>query len=307
VKINSQISYSLFQKLEYGGTTLGDNSYLFYNTYIDAYYGKDFVGSQPLKERLTKLKRLQDTLGQMGKTVVLVYAPCKAWYYSEYIPKIYRQAKGSNNYVTSKRIGDSLGINQIDLNTWFLSLKQTTKEPLYSRQGIHWTNYASLLGADSLIRYMERVRGIHMLHPTWSEVVHTTVPRAPDNDMLPILNLLFPVTIDTFCYPVIHFRGDSGAIKPKCIYIGDSYFVNFIQMGVPQAVHSDWQFWFYFRNILNNNHPLDNESSVKVAATDWMKEVMQTDCIVLMNTPSICTRIGDGFIEQLYASLFPGK
>ncbi len=307
VQLNSQIDYSLFQKLDYGGTTLGDNNYLFYSDYVDAYYGRDFVGYQLPLERMTKLKRLQDTLEQMGKTMVLVYAPCKAWYCAEYIPALFRGAKGANNYLTAKRIGDSLGIHQIDFNAWFLQLKQTTKEPLYSRQGIHWTNYGSLLGADSLVRYIEQARHIRMAHPRWDEVVHTTVPRVPDNDMSAILNLLFPVTKDTFCYPVVHCSGDSGTAKPRCIYIGDSNFINFIHMGVPQAVNSDWQFWFYFNSILNNGHQSDDGSSAKVSDTDWKKEVQQTDCIVLMYTPATCTGMGNGFIEALYASYFPGK
>lgn len=307
LRLNGQINFSLFQKLSYGSIALGNNGYLFYTDYIEAYCGRDFAGYQLPLQKMTKLRRVQDTLAKLGKTFILVYAPCKAWYYAENIPYNMKYPKGTdNNYKTAVRIGDSLGVNQIDFNSWFLSLKKTTKEPLYARQGIHWTNYGSILAGDSLIRYIESKRGINMLHPQWTKAEHTTKARLPDNDMANTLNLIFPITVDTFCYPELTYKTDTAGItKPKAIYIGDSYTINLLKTGIIQHVNSDWQFWFSFRNILNATTWNMDGHYPQIADYDWKNAISNTDCVVLIYTPKNATLIGNDFIDQAYQYFYP--
>ncbi len=308
VRLNAQIDYSLFQKLDYGATTLGSDNYLYFDDYIEAYYGRDFVGSAQLAERMLKLKRVQDTLGKLGKTVIMVYAPCKAWYYPEHIPASLAYPKGAgNNYLTSKHAGDSLGVNQIDFNAWFLSMKETTKDLLFSRQGIHWTNYGAMLAGDSLVRYIERVRGISMPHPRWQKINKTTQAILPDNDMADILNLIFPITVDTLSYPEVYYLPeDSGKTRPKCIYIGDSYVINLLRTELVQHINSEWQFWFYYKHVLNDTNYLADHY-LKVADQNLKNEVTKADCIILLQTPKNTNQTGYGFIEDLYAVFYPDK
>src|ERR1035437_6178867 len=87
IRLNSQIDFSLFNKPSYGGTVVGKENCLYFDNYIYAYYGKDFMGYNYLFEKSLKLKAIQDTLTKMGKTFVLVYSPCKASYFREYIPE----------------------------------------------------------------------------------------------------------------------------------------------------------------------------------------------------------------------------
>jgi SGNH hydrolase-like domain, acetyltransferase AlgX len=307
LRLNSQIDFTLFRKLAYGGTTLGSDGYLFYDNYIQAYKGWDYVGYDSLHTRMAKLKRIQDTLAHLGKSLIMVYAPCKAWYCSERLPYSLAPYGKHNNYKTDFRIGDSLGINQVDFNSWFLAMKDTTREILYSRQGIHWTNYGAILAGDSLAKYIEHLRHIKMAHPKWTKVVRTTEPSIPDNDMAGILNLIFKIKSDTFCYPELFYAPDSGITKPKCVYIGDSYVINLLRMRVVQNEDSDWQFWFYFRHILNDtNHDREWQTSV-LKEHDWVAEVKKSDCVILIYTPMNAAFIGNGFVEQLYDYYFPDK
>ena len=307
LRVNGQIDYSLFQKANYGGAVVGKDNYLYYDNYIKAYYGIDSVPLEKLHNQMVRLKALQDTFAHLGKSLVLVYSPCKAWYCSEFIlPHIERNPAMANNYLTCARLGDSLGIHQIDMNAWFLTMKDTTKELLYSKQGIHWTNYGSILGADSLIKYIEQLRHIRLPHPYWTTVVHTVQAKEPDNDMGNILNLIWPVARETFCYPDLYFSRDSTTTKLNVIHIGDSYNINFIKMGIMQHVYAEWQFWFSFKNIFNNK-TYNNWTYPQIENYDWKGELKKADCIVLMNTPKNADNIASGFIDSAYNYFFPCK
>lgn len=308
VRLNAQIDYSLFNVADYGGTTIGKDNYLFYTNYIDAYYGRDYQGYEVLHERMRKLKCLQDTLERQGKTVLLVYAACKAWYCSEYIPTLSRVAKkGPNNYLTCLRIGDSLGVKQLDFNAWFMEMKKTTKELLFARQGTHWTNYGSVLVWDSIETYLEHNRYIRMPHPTWTKVDHSTEPWGPDNDMATILNLIYPIAKENFCYPVLEYSKDTTLTKPKCIFIGDSYVINMLKMEVIQHTTTDVEFWFYFRKLLHGDDCNTAYEFPNIAEYDWKSKLPGADCIILVYTPMNTFNIGNGFIEEAYQYYFPGK
>ncbi len=307
IRLNGQLDYTLFRKIDYGGVILGSDNCLYYSNYIDAYYGRDYIGYEPLHEQTRKLKALQDTFASMGKLLVAVYAPCKAWFYPEHIPA-YMQSpiRAANNYQTCVRIGDSLGVKQIDLNKWYRSLKDTSKEVLYPKWGIHWSNYGSILGMDTIIRYIEQAKHIHMPHPAWTKVVHTTEARDPDRDMGNTMNLLVYPTTDVLCYPALYYKADSTPTKPNLIFIGDSYSVNFYKTGVIQGISSKWQLWFVFKNVLDSAN-CNGWDYPHIESYDWQSEMKKADCIVLLNTAKNANILGNGFIQAAYAYYFPGK
>jgi SGNH hydrolase-like domain, acetyltransferase AlgX len=308
VRVNGQIDYSMFLKANYGGTDVGRDGYLFYDNYVDAYYGRDYAGYARLHDVMSKMKAVQDTLNKMGKTFVMVYAPCKAWYLSEYIAD-YMKPTGAtpagNNYVTCKRIGDSIGVHQIDFNGWFLKLRDTTRELLYSRKGIHWTNYGSILAADSLISYLEAHSHIRMPHPLWDSVEHTNTPRSPDNDMAQILNLIVPMRSETYCYPYLHYTHPDAPL-PHAIFIGDSYNNNFMETGIIQSTNNaDWQVWYYFKYVFrNSNYGSQDEPMSK---HDWKGDLAKADYIVILNTSISDNDPGNGFVEAAYQYFYPNK
>ncbi len=156
IRLNNQVDYSLFNKVHSEWKVLvGSNHCLYQDVYIYAYNGKDYLGYDSILKKLSKLKAIQDTMAHLGKSLILVHSPCKAFYYPEYFPDNLKNARlGATNFETYKHIGDSIGINQVDFNTWFISMKSQSKELLVPRQGFHWSVYGSLLAADSLVKYI---------------------------------------------------------------------------------------------------------------------------------------------------------
>ena len=306
IRLNNQVDYTLFKKIHSEWRLLGNNSCIFQDMYIYSYLGRDFDGYPFILEKVRKLKAIQDTLGKLGKSLIFVHAPCKAFYYPEYFPERYRDTvRCTTNFETYKRIGDSLGLNQVDFNSWFVSMKNKGTELLYPKQGFHWSTYGSLLAADSLIRYMERLRGIHMIHPVWDKIVHTDKAHDKDDDIAKSMNLIWPLAKETFSYPEVRYEGDKTAVKPRVIYVGDSFLFQWLDEWVIDNTNSNWQIWYYYSSLVNKDHkpeelyPMDNY--------DWVKEIDNSDCIVIMFTSRNLDKMGKNFVEKTYDHFYPGR
>ena len=303
LRLNNQIDFSFFGKTH--SSEMGHERYLFQSPYIDAYYGEDFVGYQAILATSVKLKAIQDTLNRLGKSLILVYAASKASFFPEYFPEDRKHEKrGVTNYQTYRHLADSLGINQLDMDSWFVSMKNHSREALFSKQGIHWTEYGAMLAADSLIKYIERLRNVHIPHAGWSQVERTELARYDDNDLGNQLNLIFPITKETFSYPVIQKTTDTTGKKLKAIYIGDSYGTKVVQSEIIVDASAQCTYFFYFGEV----HDIKNDKFNYVPkGYDWAKDVDTTDCVVLFYTAQNLGTLGSGFIEAAYDRYYPSK
>jgi len=306
IRLNNQIDYSLFDKIHSAWKLMGENSCIFQDTYIYAYLGQDFQGYSYLLEKVRKLKAIQDTLAKVGKSLILVDAPSKASYYPENFPSEFKDVqRGATNAATYNRICDSLGLNLVDLDTWLVSLKNKSTELLYPKQGFHWSEYAALLGADTLTRYIEKLRNIKMIHARWTKIVHTSKPRLNDNDIARSMNLMFPLANELFSYPDVTYPQDKSAVKPKTIYVGDSFLFQWIDDGIMDHTNSNWQIWYYNMNVINNEF---NRQTDHMLQDDFrFEQIDNADCIVIMFTAPNLRDLGRGFIEQTYDHFYPGK
>ena len=302
---NSQVDYSLFDKYHSMWIAPGIDHYLFQTLHIDAFTGKDFKGDAPILERLQKYKAVHDTLARLGIIMTIVHAPNKAFIYREYLPRYVASIpKGPTNFDTYMRLGDSLGITQIDCNNWFLSLKGKNPDQLFTKQGIHWSLYGSLVAADSLVKYMEHARAISIPHPVWTKVVRTQTPRYPDDDLAKTLNLIFPITTETFTYPDVSYAADATTVKPRVIYIGDSFLDIWRDEGFMSHTNSDWQIWNHFKVIEDKDY-VQGKPDRLVADIDWIKNLENAQFVFIMYTAFNLPDLGDGFIEKAYDHYFP--
>ena len=305
IRLSSQLDYSLFTKFRSNKIILDTDLSLLTPEFVDPYLGKDYMGYNAIAGNVTKLKAIQDTLEHLGKTMVLVYTPCKAYFYEPAIPKENKGGRtGPDNYQTYLRLADSLGLKQVDFNAWFLSLKNTSPEVLFPKQGYHWSMYGAQIAADSLTRYIEHRRNILMPRAEWKSVEHSTKPRDSDNDLALTLNLIYPICRENFAYPKIAYGQDRTRTKPKVIYLGDSFLFQWDVDGYMDATNTDWQIWYYFNSLYKTHDPA-GETNNPTAATDWMKTLLTSDVLVIMYTPHNLNELGDGFIEKAYDHFFP--
>ena len=305
VRMNNQLDYWLFRKVNANTIILGNDDYLFGSRYIDEYNGLGYPGDTGIIDACYKMKKIQDTMAKLGKTFVFVTSPSKPYFFSEKIPEyLVRREAHKTTYWAYEHFADSLHVNKIDFNAWFKKIKDTSKHVLMTRQGIHWSIYGGMLAADSMVKYIEHARGINLPHLHLTKFNYSDTPRSPDADLGTILNLIYPITKEHLTYPDLEYMEHGAVQKPKTIYIGDSFLWLWNENHVMQKTSNGWEFWYY-----NNTVWSDSVAEAHMSDYKWQESMMKADCIVLMYTPFNFNIVGapDGFVNKAYAYFYPNS
>ena len=295
VRINNQLEYSLFKKVNANSVIIGKDNYLFEYSYIKAYYGTDFIGEDKIRKRSEQIRFIQDTLAKLNKTLIIAFAPSKASFYPEYIPDSCRRPRGKTNYELYVKNANDLKINYIDFNRYFMDNKYKSKYPLYPQYGMHWSYYGTCLATDSLIKYIEYKRKIKIPHIYWDRVEVKNEALFNDYDIADGMNLLFRFKSQPLAYPHVQFQPGEGKTKPSVLVVADSHYWGIVELGISQAFSPD-DFWYYNREVYSDRfHGL-----VTPAQLDLKKEIASHDVFIIMATESTIAGIGWGFIENVY-------
>ncbi len=145
-----------------------------------------------------------------------------------------------------------------------------------------------------------------MPHAEWTKIIHTDKARGKDDDIAKGLNLVFPVVSEIFSYPEVNYPADSTTVKPKVIYLGDSYLFTWMYDYFMDNTNTDWQIWYYGHYLYDRNNR--NEQQLHWIENDyWLNAIKTTDCLVIMYTSRNLPELGDGFIEKAYDYYYPKK
>ncbi len=298
VRINNQITLSLFREVHAFGVIFGRDHYLYAEKYIKAWYGTDFIGIDSIAQRIARLKYIQEEfLTRYDKNLMIVITAGKGSFYPEYFPTSTNYPKGPTNYENHVRLAKEAGLKIIDFNRWFPDNKFTSPYPLYPKYGMHWSVYGATLAADSILSCIESIRGIDLPSLSWDRV---KIKKAcqDDYDLGEGLNLLFKLPREKMAYPVLKFEPDAGKTKPSVLVIADSFYWNLFKLGITKAF-SNSDFWYYNKEIFHKvgGAPGSTEQ------VDLWDQIRKHDVIILMATESNLPEFGWGFIEDTYQLL----
>jgi len=298
IKLRNQFDYSVFRYTDAPGVVIGKKEMLFIESNIQNRRGLVFKGENLIKDEVRRLKMIQDELKKHNVGFLLIFAPGKATYYSELIPDRYKQRPVTNYQCYIKNLSGS-GINFIDMNAWFLRLKEKTKYPLYPLNGTHWTTYGIGLAADTMFRFIENLRNIDLTEMRFDNVTVSDSMRYVDNDIGELLNLWRP--LKHLPMPYVHFTyGTKGKTRPKVISIGDSYWWGFTYTGITENVFEKDNYWFYFRDRMENEH-----KKGLVADVNLKDQLFSQDMVILMVTEATYQLFPYGFIESFFRNCMP--
>jgi len=304
VRLRNQIGYSLFDEVRVSKVVLGKDQNLFGGGYIEAYLGMDFKGDDTIASQVMKLKYVQDELKKRYVDLMFVICPGKPAIQPEYIPSQYDLSKKSrSNYDAYSEQFVKQGINHIDFRSCFLKIKSTVKHPLNTRCGVHWSGYGSTVAADTLIKYIEKLRNIDLPDFTINGGEETTIPRNTDADIGEAMDLIHDIPSYPMYYPNIIFRNDTTKTKPNVLVIGDSYvrsWISFYNL-LPHEFGNNSAFWYYNREVEWKQTP-DNLPAA-VENLNLKQQTFNRDIILLASNEINLSRCGFGFIEQMYKLL----
>ncbi len=294
VRLYNQWNYTLFGKANAAGVIVGKEGYLFEENYIKAYYGTDFVGEKEVAEMVRKLKQIQDTLDQKGITLSVILAPGKASYLPEFIPDSYHQKRKRTNYDEYKNQFDKYSVRHIDMHHWFESMKKTTKYPLFSKTGIHWTAYGQFLAVDSMTNYVSNACKCEIPYHVLEKIVPSSKPKLDDDDVGRVMNLLFGVSDLELAYPEFHPSRKAKKTDPKVLVIADSFYWGMFNANVSNFLFKEGEFWYYNEQI----YPAMYTRETLVKDQNLDQKLKENKVVFILITDANLYKFGFGFVDM---------
>ncbi|MCD4772034.1 MAG: hypothetical protein K8R41_01475 [Bacteroidales bacterium] len=295
VRVNNQINYSIFKQTNAKDVLLGKEGYLFRKSGNFSYNGLDYVGDKTVNEKTKKLKFIVTELNKKDVKLFIVIAPNKRSFYEEFLTEnSISKIKRKTNYIEYKKQLDKLEIPYLNLEEVFLKNKNH-EYPLFSKCGIHWTQYGAAFALDTIVGYMENLSGISMPEIVFDKIT----PKKswpPDVDIQNTMNLLFDLPEKQLYYPKLSYKTDTNTVKPNTIVIGDSYYHAIQWTGMPKGIFSkESAFWYY-----NKSGFTTDNKKFKVDEIDYEKAIFDADFIILFGTTTNFVRFSYGFVDKAY-------
>lgn len=304
VRLRNQIDYSIFNKPNAKSVVIGKEGYLFEKRYIDAYYGRDFIGEDSIKHKVEKLKFVQEQLKELNKLLLVVVAPGKASFYPEHIPDHLKSEKKRTNYEAYIEYFNSEGINHIDFSANYLSRKNKTQHILYPKTGIHWSQYGMYYSLDSIVHYIEDKKGIDLPELEISGTKKSDQAQFKDNDVERGLNLFLGLDHPKMSYPEFKIIPDGEKVRPKVLTVADSFYWQLYDLEISDKLFGNSKFWFYNSVV----YPDSKYGRGFVFSKDknLFEEIQKTDVVILMASEANMYKFCFDFIEQSYETLKTG-
>lgn len=267
--------------------------------YLD-YYGDTASMAKRMRDDAKRVFQLQSILKPYGTYLFVGQLPGKDMVYPEHLPdnpkpELEDVPKISPRFFFEKEF-ERWHIDHVNFEQWFVQMKHDTDLPLFPQTGTHWTKYASLFAADSLIHYMEDLGHINMRNLNIGEP-HYGKAQSPDDDLESLMNLMRPLTKEKYPYAEVTTDGDTSAVLPKLITIGDSFWWNIALQLPMNEIFTAYPYWYYFNTIYYD------ETHNSIGEIDLLDEMLSADFIMLSYSSALQYYLGNGFLNQAILTL----
>lgn len=298
IRLRNQIDFSLFKKSNAQEVIVGSDNVLYSEKYISSFTGENFIGREKITKKVQITEALQSELKKLNIDLVFVVAPGKGFFYPELLPeKFLKRKKDSTNYDWYLKAMHERHINVIDFNAYFLSQKNKSQYPLFTKTGVHWSSYGATLAGDSIIKYIEALTHSDMLNIIKESIEISDTARHTDNDISLSLNLFSTIQNPPLGYFRLAFENNPSKIKPAILTIGDSFYWNIFMDGIPQNLYVSPEFWYYSKQV----YIPDRWTPVATTDLEYLKKkIFEQKVIVIVQTEANFDDFGFGFIEKAY-------
>lgn len=297
VRLNNQFYYQAFNQIRVNNFVSGKDDYVFSENYIFAAMGDDLMPEEKVVSLLEKAKVIQDTLKKKNIDLLLVYAPGKGSFCKEFIEDKYIHPVKNTNINLFVENGKKLGLNFLDLNAYFQSIKKTSPYPLFPKFGHHWSYYAECLAVDTIIKSIENLHNSIVPHISWQQIDVVDTARSRDADVLKSMNLYRnPPQNMKLAYPQILFEDGDYKNTTRVLTIGDSYWYGPLYMGIPKYCFANGQFWYYYNKIV----PRPSDEIKEVWQLDLKTAIESNHVIMLVYSDGNLPAFGNTFIQDVY-------
>ncbi len=298
VRVNNQMEWWAFRATNVSSVVVGKDDYLLEQNYIDSYYGANFIGENKIREKVRKLQHISDTLHSRGVQLVVAIAPGKVSYYPEKIPSHLRQKKKRTNYQAYRDYLDASDVHFLDFRDWAVKQKKTIKYPIFPKRGIHWSSYAEVLVADSMIQFMNGITPNSQINEIQIDAVRPSrYAYNMDEDIEESMNLLYNLDDGVLGYPQFSAVPHSAEKTTKVLTIADSYYWGMYNWGLSKYYFDQGPFWYYNREIFPESF---SKKTFVQDIIEYSSAVEENDVILVLFNESNLVDFAYDFIDRLY-------
>jgi hypothetical protein len=295
IRFQNQLDYSLFNYSNVDNVVIGKDDYLFGSDYVKAYTGQNFVGLATVNAKVNRFKRIQDTLDQLGKHLVLLITPNKADYFEAFLPASYRTdgRQPTTNYRTYVKAMQQHALHLVDLQRFFCAARDTLAYAAFPKTGVHLTPYGTAVFTDTLIRYLEQQLKQDL--PDFSyELQWTDSSKMDETDAEDALNLMIDLRPNRFMNLQARFNYRN-KYQPNVLAIGDSFYWNFLALRSDKYLFHHHRFLYYNKEA----YPGGDVKNLNLA-----QEIERAEVILIVNSAFNLWRFGFDFDLDLYLHFF---
>ena len=310
IRLYNQYLWNFYHKTYAQDVVAGKKGWLFYPQSVRDYYGQELMRWHPssneakaeFDKEVKYLNWSRSILKENGVELIVFMAPEKSFLYPEYLPNGEKDTTTFNACDYFAQRFEETGFPYIEMTRWFQQIKDTVDYPLIPQAGAHWI-FPSVYAVDSLSRLMGELKGIELPKIKIGEAYQTRdADHDYDNDLELLLNLAFPMKHQFGYCPRyrVNIERDSTSVRPKVLFIGNSYFWA-MQLFVPfQEMFENSEFWFYASTAYYGDN-LDQ--TVSVTQLDFVEKLLDFDYVVWFTTGNQINKGTEGFAQRALANL----
>jgi hypothetical protein len=308
IRLYNQYLWSCYRKTYAYDVIAGKKGWLYTPESVRDYYGTEMHRWQPSPEaarcnfdrEIRYMNRVREILKENDVELLAFIAPEKSFLYPEYLPEHEHDTTTFNACTYFLQQFEETGFPCIDMNRWFQQMKDTVSYPLIPQTGGHWV-FPAVYAADSLFRFMGDLKGIELpkLH---IGTLHESDNHGADNDLERLLNLSLPIRKRYGYSPTAEVTVESNAssLKPKVLFIGNSFMWGISNQIPMQELFSDVEFWYYFSTAYFGK---DLKQTVSVVDFNLLEKLLDFDYIVWFTTGNQLNKGTNGFANSAILTL----
>ena len=308
IRLYNQYLWTCYKKTYAHDVVAGKQGWLYYPQSVDDYYGHELlkwhVSSDEARYRFDTEMKYMDwaraILKENGTELLAFMAPEKGFLYPEHLPEAVRDTSTFNAREYFEQGWAVRDFPCIEMTRWFQHIKDTVDYPLIPQTGAHWV-FPSVYAADSLFRFMGLLNGTPLPRIQLGPL-HQVNNHGIDNDLEHLLNLALPLRHQYGFSPraEVSIVTDSLSVKPKVLFIGNSFFWAFNTYVPLKEVFDEVEFWYYgstayYGDSLNQTADVNN--------FELLERLLHFDDVVWFTTGNQMSKGTSGFAEKAIVNL----
>ena len=308
IRLYNQYLWGCYKKTFAHDVVAGKQGWLYTPESVRDYYGTEMhrwqhspeAARQRYDHEIRYMNRIREILKENDVELLAFIAPEKSFLYPEYLPDGERDTTTFNACAYFLHRFNETGFPCIDMTSWFGQMKDTVSYPLIPQTGAHWV-FPAVYAADSLFRFMGDLKGVELPRLKIG-TLHESDNHGADNDLEQLLNLALPIRKRQGYSPTADVTAESSpnSVKPKVLFIGNSFMWGIANQVPMREVFSDVEFWYYFSTAYTGD-PLT--PSGHVADLNLLEKMLDFDYIVWFTTGNQLNKGTNGFANSAILTL----